>query len=116
MLGLILLSLIQAQPAPVPEEPGLTQDEIVVMGERIKRLKLETRRDRKTKAMMCRITRPSGEAELDRLACAAALPCSESAHTMAEFRACFFPRISADAKAWFIARRTARQGGAVPGP
>lgn len=110
MLNVLIVALIQVQPVPLPVEPELTQEEIVVMGERLKRFKFETRRDHKTGAMMCRVTKSSGYPELDRLACDVALPCSESANSVAEFRTCYLPRMSTAAKAWTVARRTARLG------
>ena len=104
----LLVAAFQAgEPAARPT-PETDPADIVVIARRLRSLRFATKKDRTTGAMQCLITKTSGDAALDRVACNAALPCSEAANTTAEFKACFFPRVNADAKALYAGRRTAR--------
>ena len=65
---LTLLQVAAADPAPV------TEGDITVVAERMRRLKLATRTDRQTGAQRCVIRRASGDAAFDAQMCTATLP------------------------------------------
>jgi len=84
--------LLIAQP---PSEAAETQadQEIVVIGQRLAKVRFKMKRDRKTKLGSCRITRSSGDAALDAMACDAAVACMGTQKvTGAAFLACLTPR------------------------
>jgi hypothetical protein len=91
---LFLLTLLAATPASVgPAEP-VDAEEIVVVGERLKRIKIDTRRDRKTGQQQCKVRRSSGDAVLDAAVCDAVLACAKVARVSAEMEACVAPRFT----------------------
>jgi hypothetical protein len=100
LLAAAILGLL-AQTAPTPPPP----EEIVVIGERMRRLKLETRTDRKTGSSKCVFKRRSGDAAFDTLMCDAVLTCARTVTTRSQMESCIAPRI--DAYAREMARRRA---------
>jgi hypothetical protein len=100
---------LQAEAAPTRPSP----EEIVVVGERLRRLKLETRTDRKTGLTRCVFKRRSGDPAFDALMCDAVLGCARTVTTRSQMESCIAPRID------FYAREMARRraaGGTDPAP
>ena len=108
LLAVAILGL-QTQTAPIPPSP----EEIVVVGERMRRLKLETRTDRKTGLTKCVFKRRSGDAAFDTLMCDAVLSCARTVTTRSQMESCIAPRIDAYARD-MAQRRTAGRTGPVP--
>ena len=88
MTTLLALFLL-AQAAPPP-----AADDIVVLGERMRRLKLVTRTDRRTGISRCVFKRRSGDPAFDTLMCDAVLACATRVKTGPEMQACLAPTIS----------------------
>lgn len=96
---ILLAALMLVAPsadAPTPPAP----DEIVVLGERMRRLKLGTKTDRKTGATSCVFRRRSGDAAFDTLMCDALLACAKTVTTRPEMEACIGPHVEAYARQW----------------
>lgn len=99
MLLTVAMLGLQTQTAPIPPSP----EEIVVVGERMRRLKLETRTDRKTGLIRCVFKRRSGDPAFDTLMCDAVLTCARTVTTRSQMESCIAPRID------FYAREMARR-------
>lgn len=84
MLAMLLLA--QA----VPEAPPVA-DEVVVTANRLRRLRMVTREDKRTGAVRCVFKRSSGSAALDAEVCAAVLACDPHSRPVAAVRACVAP-------------------------
>ena len=83
------LLLLAAQPAAAPTPP---ENDIVIIGERVRKLKFRIKLD-KAGRTVCRITRSSGDAEIDGLACDTARPCVRpDIVTREAMAACLAPR------------------------
>ena len=95
MTLLILIAVLTA-PAPAPALPSA--DEIVVVEERMKRIRVVTRRDRKTGTTRCLIRRTSGDAVLDGAICEATLACAQTETKAEGMIACLKPRFAAVAQ------------------
>jgi hypothetical protein len=71
----LALLLLAAQPAPAADvRPVAAENDIVIIGQKVRKLKFRLKLDKAGK-VVCRITRSSGDAEIDGLACDAARPC-----------------------------------------
>jgi hypothetical protein len=107
------LLLLAAQPAPAADvQPGAMENDIVVIGQRVRKLKFRIKLD-KAGRVACRITRSSGDPEIDRLACDAARPCVRpDTVTKAAMTACLEPRW-AELPARIAERRRAAKQGSV---
>ena len=86
-----LLGSNQADAAPSP--PADAQD-IVVTGQRLKRIRLKTKTDRKTGLQRCVVKRTSGDPGLDQGVCDVVLACAKTASKAAEMEACVAPRLA----------------------
>jgi hypothetical protein len=85
------LLLFAAQPADVVEAAPLEND-IVIIGRRVRKIKFRMKLD-KAGRVVCRITRSSGDAEIDAFACDASRPCVRpDIVTKAAMTACLEPR------------------------
>lgn len=91
MLVAALALLVQAPVTP-PEE------DIVVLGRKLRSIAVVTKPDRRTGKMVCRVKRSSGYPTLDAEVCTIALDCSRESEA-ARIRACAAPRMDA-----FVAR------------
>ncbi len=91
MIVAALALLVQAPVAP-PEE------DIVVLGRRLRAIRIVTKADRRTGKTMCRVRRSSGYPTLDAEICAIALDCGKGSD-IAVVRVCAAPRMDA-----FVAR------------
>lgn len=86
------LLLLAAQPAVAAEAEPAVQDDIVIIGQKIRKFKFRIKLDKRGQ-VVCRITRSSGDPEIDRLACDAARPCVRpDIVTKAAMEACLAPR------------------------
>jgi hypothetical protein len=87
-----VLLLVAAQPAVTAAEPASAENDIVIIGQRVRKLKFRIKLD-KAGRVVCRITRRSGDPEIDGLACDAARPCVRpDIVTKAAMNACLEPR------------------------
>jgi hypothetical protein len=82
-----LLLGMQTVPAPAAE------DEIVVMAERMRKLKLQTKTDRKTGITRCVFRRRSGDAAFDAMMCDAVLGCARTVTTRPAMEECMAPHL-----------------------
>ena len=96
MLALLFHSLFLA-PMPASDAPAPPPDaqEIVVIGERIKRIKVATRQDRKSGLVRCIVKRSSGDRPFDTAFCQAVADCATSAVKPADMEKCMGLKIEA---------------------
>jgi hypothetical protein len=88
MIALLAMTLAQTAAAP----PLPTEQDIVVIGQRVRKIRFRLKADKAGK-VACRITRSSGDPEIDALACDAARPCVRpDIVTKAAMTACLEPR------------------------
>jgi hypothetical protein len=102
----LALALAVAAKADAPP-PSSEAEQIVITGQRMKRLRVETKTDRKTGVQRCVVKRTSGDPALDGAMCEAVLACAKTARKSAEMEGCMRPRMEA------MARTPARQSGTV---
>ncbi|QJU60437.1 hypothetical protein HL653_03740 [Sphingomonas sp. AP4-R1] len=88
--------MLAPPPTYAPTSPAA--DEIVVLGERMRRLKLATKTDRKTGATTCLFKRRSGDPAFDTLMCDALLACAKTVTTRSQMEACIGPHVEAYAR------------------
>lgn len=86
------LALLVQTPVTPPEE------DLVVLGRRLRAIRVVTKADRRTGKTVCRVRRSSGYPTLDAEVCAIALDCGKGSDIVA-VRACAAPRMDA-----FVAR------------
>jgi hypothetical protein len=84
------LLLLAAQPAPAAVQPSPSENDIVVIGQKVRKVKFRVKADKAGNAV-CRITRSSGDSEIDALACEAGRACAHSTSQSAMI-ACITPR------------------------
>jgi hypothetical protein len=95
----MLLSLLSAalfaaiQPEAATVQPADGQD-IVVTGERMKRIRVATKHDRKTGLDRCIVKRTSGDPGLDASICEVVLECAKTARKRVQMEACLAPRLA----------------------
>jgi hypothetical protein len=95
---------VQASPTPLEED-------IVVIGQRVRKVKFRVKLD-KAGRVVCRITRSSGAADIDALACDAARPCVRpDIVTKQAMTACLAPRWARIAEQIAARRRASSEGG-----
>jgi hypothetical protein len=79
----------QGQPATFYQP----EQEIFVIGKRLRSVRFHMKRDRKTMAGSCRITRKSGDLMLDAMVCEAAVACMGNRKISGpDFNSCMTPR------------------------
>ncbi|WP_052134865.1 hypothetical protein [Sphingomonas sp. 37zxx] len=91
MILLAMLCLMQTSPPPA------APDDIIVTGqraERLKRLRMTTKLDRKTGTTHCVYKRRSGDPALDDAVCNAVLACVPKVRTIEEMQACIAPTMN----------------------
>ena len=84
-----MIALLAAATEPVPD-PGA---DIVIVGNRMKRIRVVTRNDRKTGTTRCIVRRSSRDPALDAAFCDAVLACAATATKRDEMTACIGPRM-----------------------
>lgn len=111
MIGALLLIAswsvevwVKIPPTPealaAPHDP----DEVVVNGERIRRLEIKINRERKTKTVRCGLKQPSGDPKLDAAICAEAITCDEFSAKRSTLQTCLMPRVEAAIRARYPGR------------
>ena len=85
-----VLFLLAAQPPGADAAP--TENDIVVVGQRVRKLRFRLKTDKAGQAV-CRIRRSSGDPDIDSLGCEAARACMNSA-TQAAMVACLTPKFN----------------------
>lgn len=108
------LLLLAAQPAAAASvQPAPAENDIVVIGRRIRKVRFTLRTDKAGRAV-CRIKRSSGDSDIDSLACDAARACMAST-TPEAMVACLTPKFDRMPEQ-VAARRRARaeSGGHAP--
>lgn len=89
---IVALLLFAAQPAAAASAGPAPENDIVIIGQRVRKLKFRIKLD-KAGRVLCRITKSSGDAEIDGLACDAARPCVRpDIVTEVAMNACLAPR------------------------
>ncbi|MBB5712805.1 hypothetical protein [Sphingomonas xinjiangensis] len=91
---ILFAMLLLAQAAP----PPTASDEIVITGQRmdrLKRLRMTTKLDRKTGITRCVFKRRSGDPKLDDAVCNAVLACVPKVNTVKEMQACIATTMNA---------------------
>ena len=114
MTVLLAAYLVLQAPSAAPPPSSVTED-IVVIGQRVRKVKFRIKLD-KAGRTVCRITRSSGDPEIDSFACDAARPCVRpDSVTKAAMEACLGPRWS-QLPAQIAARRriASERGGHAP--
>jgi hypothetical protein len=108
------LLLLAAQPAlPAQAEPAAEND-IVVIGQRVRKIKFRIKLDKRGQ-VACRITRSSGDPEIDGFACDAARPCVRpDIVTKAAMEACLAPRWTQLPAQIAVRRRARSESGHAP--
>ena len=90
----MLLTFLAAQTLTLPAEaapPPLASEEIVVAAERMRRVRVRTKTDRKTGEQRCVFKRRSGDAAFDAMMCRALLKCAKEVTTRPQMEACLAP-------------------------
>lgn len=106
-MPILLAAIMFALPSENATTPP-SREEIVVVGERMRRMKLVTRTDRKTGLTRCVFKRRSGDAAFDTLMCDAILTCARTVKTRPQMEACIGPRVDAYARELKTRREAAR--------
>lgn len=94
MIAALLIAvagLVGATPSP----PVSVPEAITVTGARLKRLRIVTKKDRRTGITRCVFKQRSGDPALDAGVCAAVLSCVTQVATAAEIRPCMDPAMRA---------------------
>lgn len=104
----ILAALMLAQtasPAPSPD------DDIVVVGERLRKIRITAKRDRRTGVKRCVLKPSTGDPLLDAGICQAYLTCVPAVRTGPEMEACMRPPLEREVTGWRERRKAAMQTG-----
>lgn len=104
ILHALAVVALLAQAAPVAPPPD---DEIVVTGERLRNIRIVTKRDRRTGVTRCALKPPTGDPLLDTGICQTYLACVPPARTATEMEACMRPPLEREVKAWQERRKAA---------
>lgn len=90
LFSLLSVALMQSAPnAPHPDP----HDDIVVIAERMRRIRATTHQNRRTGAIECRIRRSSGDALLDQDVCGASVACAKTETEVAGMNTCMGARM-----------------------
>jgi len=103
LLPLSFAVMLAAGPGNAVTAQSADVQDIVVNGQRLKRIRVDTRRDRKTGLRRCVVRRTSGDPDLDSAFCEAVLACANRARKVKEMERCLLPRLAE------IARQPARR-------
>jgi hypothetical protein len=104
--AMLMLAVLQA-PSAAPD--GNTDDAILVLGQKADRLRVTYHYDGRGELTQCRVTRSSGDSDVDRLWCEAARRCAaEWIGDSRNVRACIRPRHGAMLKDLADSRKRAR--------
>jgi hypothetical protein len=87
---IVALLLVAAQPGAAPPEAAPAENDIVVIGQKVRKVKFSVKTNKAGNAV-CRIRRSSGDSEIDALACDAGRACAHLT-SQAAMIACITPR------------------------
>lgn len=104
---LIAMMVAGAEPPSAGDSARAPEEDIVVVGQRMKRIRVDTRRDRKTGVTRCTVRRSSGDTALDSSFCEAVLACAATETKKEGMIACMQPRLAAIAERFTKARAAA---------
>lgn len=99
----LLAGILIAQAPPPPAEQA---PEIVVVGQKLRRIRLVTRVDKKTGERRCILRRSSGDTGIDAVMCEAAVACGSTETEVAGMERCMGIRIEAIAQRFAASRPT----------
>jgi hypothetical protein len=108
MVSYLLAVLLLASAGQAAEAPPTPEDAIVIVGERMRRLKLATKTERKTGATRCVFKQRSGDEAFDAMMCGAVLGCAKIVRTGKQMEACMAPHINEYAAGLATRREAAR--------
>jgi hypothetical protein len=94
LLYLTAASLLAAAEPDAAAARSADAPDIVVTGQRLKRIRVSTNHDRKTGLSRCVVKRSSGDGHLDAAVCNAVLVCAQTARAPNDMEACLAPRLS----------------------
>ncbi len=106
----ILAAMVLSLQPPATTLSSPPEEGIVIVGERMRRMKLVTRTDRKSGVSRCVFKRRSGDAEFDNLMCATVLECAKTVTTRAQMEACMKPSLDAYSSQLMARREAIRTG------
>ena len=92
---LFAAAIVVSQAQAIQSPPSQHEEAIIVVGQRMRRLKLHTRTDRKTGVSRCVFKRRSGDEAFDTIMCDAVLACGKTVRTTSEMESCVAPSIEA---------------------
>ncbi|WP_288411265.1 hypothetical protein [uncultured Sphingomonas sp.] len=104
MLAVLAAFALLAQAAP-PTPPS--DDEIVVIGQRLRNIRITAKRDRRTGMTRCALKPSTGDPLLDTGICQAYLACLPNVRTGSEMEACMRPPAEREVAAWQQRRKAA---------
>ena len=99
------LLLVQTAP-PAPPAPT-SDDEIVVIGQRLRNIRITAKRDRRTGVKRCVLKPTTGDPLFDTGICQAYSACVPTSRTAAEMEACMRPPLERELNAWQERRKAA---------
>lgn len=108
-MWIILAAALLISPEQADSSPTSSQDEIVILGERMRRIRLGTKTDRRTGLTRCVVKRPSGDPSFDTMMCNALLACAKTVRTESQMEACMRPSMNA-----YVQQRIARRASSKP--
>jgi TonB family protein len=76
MIGALLLAIAQPQPAPDVGVGEAEAEEIVVIGRRARGVRWDWKVDKAGRLTKCKVTKSSGDREIDRIGCEATRRCA----------------------------------------
>ncbi|WP_267381248.1 MULTISPECIES: hypothetical protein [unclassified Sphingomonas] len=91
MIAHLVAALLAISFQTAPEVPS---DDVVVIGERLRHLRLVTKTDRKTGVVRCVFKRSSGDPAFDARMCEATRICGATARTAQAMQACLTPYVN----------------------
>lgn len=103
MLGLATMMQVSAPPSPPAD------DDIVVIGQRLKNLRILIKKDRKTGIKRCVIRPTSGDPVFDAGICDSYLSCAPKVETSIALEACMRPPLTGLVQGWTERRRKKAQ-------
>ncbi len=104
MIAILAAIALLAQTAPPASTPD---DEIVVIGQRLRNIRIMAKRDRRTGIKRCVLKPTTGDPLLDTGVCQAYSACVPTARTAGEMEACMRPPLEREMKAWQERRKAA---------
>ncbi len=109
MLAVVAAALLLVQAAPPAPTASTPDEEIVVIGQRLRNIRITAKRDRRTGVKRCVLKPSTGDPQLDTGICQAYSACVPTSRTAGEMEACMRPPLEREVKAWQERRKAAMQ-------